>query len=192
MTQAANLGALGTNVSSTGNLASPTFTGQATIPTINLTGGQITFPATQVPSADANTLDDYEEGTFTPTLYGTSSDPTIVYSGQTGRYIKIGKLVYIFFFIGFTSKSGGGGNMRMTLPFTSNGASNNYPGILIQDSGAITWGAGYTTFNGEVYPNNTLLYFIVSGSNVSSSALNTGAFGSTAYFYGSGVYEAAN
>src|SRR4030066_820181 len=37
-------------------------------PSINLTGGQIKFPATQNASADANTLDDYEEGTFTPTL----------------------------------------------------------------------------------------------------------------------------
>ncbi len=40
---------------------SPTFTGQATIPTIDLTGGQIAFPATAVPSADPNTLDDYQE-----------------------------------------------------------------------------------------------------------------------------------
>ncbi len=31
-----------------------------------LGSGQITFPATQNPSADANTLDDYEEGTWTP------------------------------------------------------------------------------------------------------------------------------
>ena len=42
--------------------------GAQSIPTINLTGGQIAFPATAVPSADANTLDDYEEGTFTPTI----------------------------------------------------------------------------------------------------------------------------
>jgi len=45
------------------NIASPIITG-----TMNLAGGQIKFPATQNSSADANTLDDYEEGTWTPTL----------------------------------------------------------------------------------------------------------------------------
>ena len=64
----------------------PTLTGQATIPTVNLTGGQIAFPATAVPSADANTLDDYEEGTWTAT-YDDKTD--------TGNYTKIGKLVYV-------------------------------------------------------------------------------------------------
>jgi hypothetical protein len=69
-------------------IATPTITGQATIPTINLTGGQITFPATQSASADANTLDDYEEGTWTPTI--VNGGGTI--SG-TGRYIKVGRIV---------------------------------------------------------------------------------------------------
>ena len=62
--------------------------------------GQIAFPATQNPSADANTLDDYEEGTWTPTigLLGTIS-----YSGQSGRYVKIGKVVWIEFYMVYSS-----------------------------------------------------------------------------------------
>lgn len=51
---------------------------------------QIVFPATQVPSSDPNTLDDYEEGTWTPSLGGTAT-----YSVQYGAYVKIGKLVYV-------------------------------------------------------------------------------------------------
>ena len=81
---------------STGTLAttaSPAFTGQATIPTINLTGGQITFPATQSASADANTLDDYEEGTWTPV--GTFVTPGTSTSGLAGTYTKIGRQVSI-------------------------------------------------------------------------------------------------
>jgi hypothetical protein len=74
--------------------AAPTFTGQATIPTINLTGGQITFPATQSASADANTLDDYEEGTWTPTVV-TNSGTATTYSDLVGNYTKIGNLVYV-------------------------------------------------------------------------------------------------
>jgi hypothetical protein len=50
----------------------------------------ITFPAVQVPSADVNTLDDYEEGTWTPSVGGTAT-----YTTQDGTYIKIGKLVFV-------------------------------------------------------------------------------------------------
>jgi hypothetical protein len=57
---------------------------------LGLGAGQISFPATQNPSSDVNTLDDYEEGTWTPTVGGTST-----YSIQQGYYVKIGKLVYI-------------------------------------------------------------------------------------------------
>lgn len=57
---------------------------------ITANGGQIAFPATAVPSADPNTLDDYEEGTWTPSLGGTAT-----YDTQTGTYTKIGRLVFI-------------------------------------------------------------------------------------------------
>lgn len=54
----------------------------------------ITFPATQVVSSDPNTLDDYEEGTFTPSLtFATAGNLGATYSTQSGRYTKIGRLV---------------------------------------------------------------------------------------------------
>ena len=74
-------------------IATPTFTGQATIPTINLTGGQIVFPATQNTSSNANTLDDYEEGTFSISYSGGGSSPTIV--SQSNSYVKVGKMVTV-------------------------------------------------------------------------------------------------
>lgn len=63
-----------------------------------LGGGQIAFPGTQNPSDDENTLDDYEEGTWTPTLtFATAGDLSIAYSSNTGHYVKIGKLVVASF-----------------------------------------------------------------------------------------------
>jgi hypothetical protein len=56
--------------------------------TVNVTGGQVAFPATQAASADANTLDDYEEGTYTGTLTGVSGSVT-----TTVRYTKIGNQI---------------------------------------------------------------------------------------------------
>jgi hypothetical protein len=51
--------------------------------------GNLAFPATQVPSSDPNTLDDYEEGSWTPTLGGTTT-----YGIRTGTYTKIGRVVH--------------------------------------------------------------------------------------------------
>jgi len=50
----------------------------------------ITFPATQSACSDVNTLDDYEEGSWTASVGGTAT-----YNSQTGTYVKIGKLVIL-------------------------------------------------------------------------------------------------
>lgn len=52
--------------------------------------GQIQFPASQNASANANTLDDYEEGTWTPTINFGGASTGITYSVQSGSYTKFG------------------------------------------------------------------------------------------------------
>ncbi len=59
-----------------------------------LTVDNIRFPATAVASADANTLDDYERGTFTPSFI--VSIPTGTITSLSGEYVKIGKSVLCF------------------------------------------------------------------------------------------------
>lgn len=138
--------------------ASPTFTGQATIPTINLTGGQITFPATQNPSADANTLDDYEEGTWTPTLTGSSGSAT--YNSQSGTYVKVGSMVTLNFWIFGSSKSTLAGNVTIALPFTVTSVNSVRPAsIMLSNSLTLTgqlggWvDSGGSTYNLQVSNN---------------------------------------
>ena len=65
----------------------------AAAPTTSGTG--ITFPATQSASTDANTLDDYEEGTWTPTIIGISGGSVTSVSGASGTYTKIGRVVNV-------------------------------------------------------------------------------------------------
>lgn len=79
----------------------------------------IAFPATQVSSSNANVLDDYEEGTFSPTWAGTSSNPTATYNPDNtwGRYTKIGNMVTIWAEIRTSAISGGSGVLIMALPF---------------------------------------------------------------------------
>ena len=69
-------------------------------------------------------LDDYEEGTFTPTIIGSGGNPTVTYDTTYtgGRYTKIGNLVYINAEIRCSSISGGSGQVGMAgMPFARNG-----------------------------------------------------------------------
>jgi hypothetical protein len=79
--------------------------------------GQIVFPATQNASADGNTLDDYEEGTFTPVWTGTSSG-TVSTGVILGRYVKVGSLVTIWVSFVNPSLTSMSGDWRISLPFT--------------------------------------------------------------------------
>jgi hypothetical protein len=76
----------------------------------------ITFPATQSASTDANTLDDYEEGTWTPALRGSGSAGSYAAS-VGGRYIKIGKQVYIWGEVSISNKGSWTGSVLFSLPF---------------------------------------------------------------------------
>ncbi len=89
-------------------------------------GAGITFPATQSASSDANTLDDYEEGTFTPTIRGTTTAGTGTYSTQNGTYIKIGRSVTVFGYIRWSAHTGTGSMQIGNLPFTSFNGGDNY------------------------------------------------------------------
>ncbi len=114
-----------------------TFSGQQTIPTINLTGGQITFPATAVPSANANTLDDYEEGTWTPALAPVTG--TITSQSVFGSYIKIGNQVTLTFKAIITGGTVTAIGTIGGFPFTSINANQQACGAAreIQVTGAI-------------------------------------------------------
>ena len=114
--------------------------------------GQLRFPAAQNPSSDVNTLDDYEEGVFTPGFSATTTAPTgVTYAERTGRYTKIGRQVLVEGRLTLTSKgSGGVGQATMTgLPFTATISS-------------------FTTqmrFGGATLPASTILAAAMSGSS---------------------------
>src|SRR5262249_51882066 len=85
-----------------------------------VTGGQIKFPATQNPSAAVNTLDDYEEGTWTPVIGGAVSTTGQSYTAQEGAYVKIGKLVIAQFRVLLSNKGTITGAVQIQgFPFTA-------------------------------------------------------------------------
>lgn len=87
------------------------------------TTGLIAFPATQVASADANTLDDYEEGSFTPGLTFGGGSTGIAYTTNVGTYTKVGNIVHFRLQVLLSSKGSSTGSVRVTgMPFTSSSA----------------------------------------------------------------------
>lgn len=85
---------------------------------LTVTGGNIVFPATAVPSADANTLDDYEEGTWTVSVGGDTT-----YTTRVGDYNKIGRLVHIWAYMLINLIGTGSTSAISGCPFTNQGNS---------------------------------------------------------------------
>lgn len=87
-------------------------------------GAGVAFPATQSASADANTLDDYEEGTFTPTLTFGGGATGMTFASRAGSYVKVGRIVTVQIRITLTAKGSSTGSAEITgLPFQVSGDS---------------------------------------------------------------------
>jgi len=89
--------------------------------TPSTSGAGITFPATQSASTDANTLDDYEEGNWTPNVGGNAT-----YLVQVGRYVKIGRQVTVWGQMIITTLGTGSNADISGLPFTSANIADNF------------------------------------------------------------------
>ena len=139
------------------------------------TGTGITFPATQSASSDANTLDDYEEGTWTPSLGGNTT-----YSEQTGTYTKIGRQVTVRYRIAVSSIGTGSTTTLTGLPFT---VSGNGAGALYWDTSlvAMVYCTGFATSTSIVFYRATSGDFSLStGSGIFKNG--TTVDGITTYF----------
>jgi hypothetical protein len=101
--------------------------------------GQIQFPATVNASSDNNTLDDYEEGTFTCVLTDGSNNATM--SQQEGYYTKIGDMVHIIARCTTTSLGSVSGGLSISgLPFTSTSDTNCITGGYVSAGSGCVYG----------------------------------------------------
>lgn len=165
-------------------VASSTIKGASTIAVGNATpsasGAGITFPATQSASTDANTLDDYEEGTWTPSLLFGGAAVGLTYSKRLGYYTKIGNIVTATVCIDCNAIGSSTGTATITgLPFASpsNGAMS-----------AATPFAGWSLGNGSavvapmigVY--DVVLYPVQLSSGTAPSNLTKTQFGTTSAY----------
>jgi hypothetical protein len=137
----------------------------------------IKFPATQAASSDANTLDDYEEGTFTPTFSAGVSSPT--YSNTGGHYTKVGNLVTFTIRMTLSGGSAVATRLEMSgLPFTS--SSSAYEGGVI-----LNYQGGFynNEFNMHIPKNSTRIEFY-NTDGTSFNGTEATALGATLHLNG--------
>lgn len=180
--------ATGQVLASGGVGAAPAYTANPSVATITTSGaatigglvdasgasaGQIKFPATQNASSNANTLDDYEEGTWTPVIGGSGGTSGQTYATQVGRYIKIGKLVLCWFNTVFSNKGTITTNVQIQgLPFTALNVTSLFGFAHVE------WYSLATSIvfcSAQVQPNTT----VATMTATTAAAAGLGAFDTT-------------
>ncbi len=130
--------------------------------------GQLPFPATQIPSADANTLDDYEEGTWTPVLRFGGLSVGITYGTQSAVYTVIGNKCFFNCTIILTNKGSSTGAANVAgLPFTNTGS---YCGIVAYCDLMTSITGGYL---GYLNPSSATLVLAQAGTGSSTALADT-------------------
>ena len=124
----------------------------------------------------------YEEGTWTPAITGSSSNPTITYTTQSGIYTKIGNMIFVKALITINTYSGGSGQARISLPVASASDSINTCGELSQSGAAFPTGFGYMNVNIDSGNSYLTLRAIKDNTSQTASQCSDLAAGDVIYF----------
>lgn len=138
---------------------------------MRITGTGIAFNGD---TAEANKLNDYEEGTFTPEFAGATTAGTYTYASRTGHYTKIGDMVNVTIMLSnINTSTAGTGNINITgLPFTSANNSSFACGTVILDQ----FNAAGTTVSLAVRnsPNTAILAIHETRDSLTDTILDVG------------------
>ncbi len=160
--------------------------------TVGATGIGITFPATQSASTDANTLDDYEEGTWTPGFrdYVYDVNSSFTYTSRSGTYTKIGRVVTCYFTATIATVTAGNGQAFGLdgLPFNP---SSSLPFIGTLATSGVDWPANTLTTAITYFSTSNAAIFTATGDNVSTIRCTSGGTAAGDVIEGSLVYYVA-
>lgn len=156
------------------------------------TSGQLVFPATQNASTNANTLDDYEEGTFDPGLTFGGAFVGGTLTAHAGQYIKIGKMVQFSLRLTIGNPGSSTGEAKITnLPFTAD-SSNEAAAPCAMTASTLNLSAGYTQYVGQIDVSATTISMLQLGDNISAQIFTQTDFtGNTTAIRMSGTYRAS-
>jgi hypothetical protein len=156
-------------------------------------GAGITFPASQSASSDANTLDDYEEGTFTPSFSSTGASFAYDSDYRVGRYTKTGNLVTFSLWCATSTIPTGTLSNTLTitgLPFTAGGNSQaNAFAFAIGQMYNVVWTASKQQGSAFVEQNNSVVRLFWEQDNVISATWIASNLKASTYLLISGSYQ---
>lgn len=161
-----------------------TFSSGISVSNANATTGGIQFPATQVAISDPNNLDDYEEGTWTAVVIGSTIAGTASYSSQNGLYVKIGRLVTFSTYCDWNSGTGTGTLQIGGLPFTADSTAV-YPACSIGEVNNITL-TSLNVMTARVQISSTKIF--IQQYPIGGGAATSVSYDSSGYIVLSGSY----
>jgi hypothetical protein len=172
-------GTVGATTPTTGSFT--TITGSGLVNISAAGAGQIQFPASQNASAGANTLDDYEEGTWTAGLTFGGGSTGITFSRLNAYYTKIGNIVVVSLDMILSSKGSSTGDAAITgLPFAVGTSPNGVAVFAV-------WGISDTGNVVNAYGNGTTSLNLLNAAN--SANANDTYFRNASYVLFSGPYK---
>ena len=143
----------------------------------------IQFPATQVASGGANVLDDYEEGTGSPTVSLTGSGSVTLGTSAGNAWTKVGNIVHFQFEFSITGVSSPVGALTVALPFASAGTYYSAGSLRVHSE----------TFDGspfiEINPSSSVAQLKCNKTGSGTTDITPTA--GTRYFFGQITYRAA-
>jgi hypothetical protein len=142
------------------------------------TGVGITFPATQSASSDLNTLDDYEEGTWTAT---DASGAGLTFGTNFGlnRYVKIGRLVFCSGIVTYPVTSSTAAMLLGGLPFTSAVSSSGYGAQILSS----TMSTSVVACLEQTYSTTTLVLKNYAGTTFTNANLTSAQINFMVVYY---------
>ena len=158
--------------------------------TPSTSGSGVTFPATQSPSSDANTLDDYEEGTWTPVISGSTIAGTYQTATAVGTYTKIGNRIHIFCTVTMAAVVTGGGTGYMRISGLPVGTANAESATGAVAAIGLDMTAGYTWLTAlPDSPSGLTWFFQECGDNQAFQAFPIAGIGANDSFSFSATYR---
>jgi len=156
----------------------------------------ISFESTSDPSSPSGMtnelLDDYEEGSWTPTLYAWNGTQDQGYDQQTGNYIKIGNQVHANFYLDLNDKGTVSGNYTFIggLPYTHAGGVAGGAGTMVAWGWAMGSNIGWIA--GDISSTNTVVWIsYVPDQNNNTSYMPSSLLYDNSQIKGTLIYRAA-
>lgn len=164
------------------------------LPTGAATGGEIFVcnqsGTTKALTLSSDALSDYEEGTWTPTVYGSTVAGTPTYVANVGIYIRVGSLIWLNYRVQLSSKGGATGQMRVQgLPFTCLSGTQARAASIMHITNDYNLSAGYEVIAGYVENNTTEIYLTKIGASDGDATLLDTDLNDGFTFYSTAIYQ---